>query len=133
MLVILNWITIQSIILYSILFNYICSVHIGETSNKLGRVTIQSTTTVGLEVGFQQITPSNISHSCRWFPKILLAVTNLAILERLSMTFTANGKRLPHVTRLPFAFLYLSFAYTRKRLETSKQLATISNMAAKRR
>ena len=28
------------------------SVHIGENSNKLGRVTIESTTTVGLEVGF---------------------------------------------------------------------------------
>ena len=41
MFIILNWITIQSIILHSILFNY-GSVHIYENSNKLGRVTTQS-------------------------------------------------------------------------------------------
>ena len=41
MLIIFNWITMQSIILYSILFNY-GSVHICENSNKLGRVTSQS-------------------------------------------------------------------------------------------
>ena len=41
MLIIFNWITIQSIILHSILFNY-GSVHICENSNKLGRVTSQS-------------------------------------------------------------------------------------------
>ena len=41
MFIILNSITIQSIILHSILFNY-GSVHIYENSNKLGRVTSQS-------------------------------------------------------------------------------------------
>ena len=41
MLIIFNRITIQSIILYSILFNY-ASVHICENSSKLGRVTSQS-------------------------------------------------------------------------------------------
>ena len=41
MLIIFNWITIQSIILHSILFNY-GSVHICENSNKLGRITLQS-------------------------------------------------------------------------------------------
>ena len=41
MLIIFNWITIQSIILHSILFNY-GSVHICENSNKLGRITSQS-------------------------------------------------------------------------------------------
>ena len=41
MLIIFNWITIQSIILHSILFNY-GSVHMCENSNKLGRVTSQS-------------------------------------------------------------------------------------------
>ena len=74
MLIVFNWITIQSIILYSILFNS-GSVHIGKNSNKLGKVTIESTTTVSLEVGFQPRTRcigSNISHSCRWFPEILL-------------------------------------------------------------
>ena len=64
--------------IYHTLFNYIQlygSVHIGEDSNKLGRVTIEATTTVGLEVGFQprrRSIGSNISHSCRWFPEILL-------------------------------------------------------------
>ena len=67
-------VTIQSIILDSILYNY-GSVHIGEDSNKLGRVSIESMTTVGLEVGFLPRTwsiVSNISHSCRYFPEILL-------------------------------------------------------------
>ena len=44
--------------------NYDSHVHIGENSNKLG-----------FEVGLQPRTPStgsNISHSCRWFPEILL-------------------------------------------------------------
>ena len=41
MLIIFNWITIQSIILHSILFNY-GSVHMCENSNKLGGVTSQS-------------------------------------------------------------------------------------------
>jgi len=41
MLIIFNWITIQSIILHSILFNY-GSVHICENSNKLGSITSQS-------------------------------------------------------------------------------------------
>ena len=41
MLIIFNWITIQSIILHSILFNF-GSVHICENSNKLGRITSQS-------------------------------------------------------------------------------------------
>ena len=41
MLIIFNWITIQSIILHSILFNY-GSIHICENSNKLGRATLQS-------------------------------------------------------------------------------------------
>ena len=41
MSIIVNWITIQSIILHSILFNY-GSVHICENSNRLGRVTSQS-------------------------------------------------------------------------------------------
>ena len=41
MLIIFNWITVQSIILHSILFNY-GSVHICENSNRLGRVTSQS-------------------------------------------------------------------------------------------
>ena len=41
MSIIFNWITIQSIILHSILFNY-GSVHICENSNKLGRITSQS-------------------------------------------------------------------------------------------
>ena len=41
MLIIFNRITIQFIILHSILFNY-GSVHICENSNKLGRVTSQS-------------------------------------------------------------------------------------------
>jgi len=41
MLIIFNWITIQSIILHSILFN--CgSVHICENSNNIGRITSQS-------------------------------------------------------------------------------------------
>jgi len=41
MLIIFNWITIQSIILHSILFN--CgSVHICENSNHIGRITSQS-------------------------------------------------------------------------------------------
>ena len=74
MLIIFNCITIQSIILYSILFNY-GSVHICENSNKLSWVAIESTTTVGLEIGFQPRTRSigsYISHSCRWFPEILL-------------------------------------------------------------
>ena len=50
-------------ILHSILFNY-GSVHIRENSNKLD-----------FEVGLQprtRSTGSNISHSCRWFPEILL-------------------------------------------------------------
>ena len=74
MFIIFNKITIQSIILYSIWFNY-GSVYIGENSNELGRVTIESTTTVGLEVGFQRRTRSigsNNTHSFRWFPEILL-------------------------------------------------------------
>ena len=41
MLIIFNWITIQSIILHSILFSY-GSVHICGNSNKLSRVTSQS-------------------------------------------------------------------------------------------
>ena len=89
---IFNWITIQSIILHSILFNY-GSVHICKNSNKVGRVTIKSTTTVGLEVGLQPTTRSigsNISHSCCWFPEILLPsrilrcfCSSLLILTRL--------------------------------------------------
>ena len=77
----LNYDSIHDI-LYSILFNY-GSVHIYKNSNKLGRVTIESRTTVGLEVGLQPGARSigtKISHSCRWFPEILLhAVANLAI------------------------------------------------------
>ena len=53
------------------------------------------------------------------------------LLIREGMTFTANSYLSLHVCRLPSC---LRFAYTRKRLETSEQLATIiSNMAAKRR
>ena len=41
MLIIFKWITIKSIILHSILFNY-GSVHICENSNRLGGITLQS-------------------------------------------------------------------------------------------
>jgi len=99
----------QSIILHSILFNY-GSVHICENSNKVHRVTIKSTTTVGLEVGLKPTTRSigsNISHSCCWFPEILLPSRILrCFCWRLLILTRLCGALLEYPPYQPFLALF---------------------------